>query len=111
MAVGCVIVLIVAATSKDLSMASAWEGIRLIFGGLFSTGRTAAGTLTFGFNPTKPRQYAIPRDAAHYDGPFCGGGIQDWPVQHRCSGTVFNGYYGYADAGSLVFPQNLFPLA
>lgn len=52
MAVGCVIVLIVAATSKDLSMASAWEGIRLIFGGLFSTGRTAAGTLTFGFNPT-----------------------------------------------------------
>ena len=52
MAVGCVIVLIVAATSKDLAMASAWEGIRLIFGGLFSTGRTAAGTLTFGFNPT-----------------------------------------------------------
>lgn len=52
MAVGCVIVLIVAATSKDLSMASAWEGIRFIFGGLFSTGRTAAGTLTFGFNPT-----------------------------------------------------------
>lgn len=52
MAVGCVIVLIVATTSKDLSMASAWEGIRLIFGGLFSTGRTAAGTLTFGFNPT-----------------------------------------------------------
>lgn len=52
MAVGCVIVLIVAATSKDLSMASAWEGIRLIFGVLFSTGRTAAGTLTFGFNPT-----------------------------------------------------------
>lgn len=53
MAVGCVIVLIVAATSKDLSMASAWEGIRLIFGGLFSTGRTAAGTLTFGFNPNE----------------------------------------------------------
>ncbi|MBS4880195.1 MAG: ABC transporter permease [Firmicutes bacterium] len=52
MAVGCVIVLIVAATSKDLSIASAWEGIRLIFGGLFSTGRTATGTLTFGFNPT-----------------------------------------------------------
>ena len=52
MAVGCVIVLIVATTSKDLSMASAWEGIRLIFGGLFSTGRTAAGALTFGFNPT-----------------------------------------------------------
>ena len=52
MAVGCVVVLIVAVTSDDLSLSSAWEGIRLIFGGLFSTGRTAAGTLTFGFNPT-----------------------------------------------------------
>lgn len=52
MAVGCIVVLIVALTSDDLSLTSAWEGIRLIFGGLFSTGRTAAGTLTFGFNPT-----------------------------------------------------------
>lgn len=52
MAVGCIVVLIVAMTSDDLSLTSAWEGIRLIFGGLFSTGRTAAGTLTFGFNPT-----------------------------------------------------------
>lgn len=52
MAVGCIVVLIVALTSDDLSLSSAWEGIRLIFGGLFSTGRTAAGALTFGFNPT-----------------------------------------------------------
>ena len=27
-------------------------GIRIVFGGLFSTGRSASGTLTWGFNPT-----------------------------------------------------------
>ena len=50
--VGCVIILIVGMTSDTLSPSSAWDGIRLIFGGLFSTGRDAAGALTFGFNPT-----------------------------------------------------------
>ena len=30
----------------------AWDGIRIVFGGLFSTGRDASGTLTWGFNPT-----------------------------------------------------------
>ena len=30
---------------------SIWDGIRLVFMGLFSTGRDAAGALTFGFNP------------------------------------------------------------
>ena len=52
LAVGCLIVLIVGVTSKGLSLSSAWDGIRLIFGGLFSTGRDSAGSLTFGFNPT-----------------------------------------------------------
>ncbi len=28
-----------------------WDGIRLVVGGLFSTGRDATGALTFGFNP------------------------------------------------------------
>ena len=50
--VGAVIVLIVGLTSDNLTLSSAWEGIRLIFGGLFSTGRDSAGALTFGFNPT-----------------------------------------------------------
>ena len=50
--VGCVIVLIVGLTSDNLSLSSAWDGIRLIFAGIFSTGRSAAGSLTFGFNPT-----------------------------------------------------------
>lgn len=35
-----------------LGLSSAWDGIRLVFGGLVSTGRDAAGSLTFGFNPT-----------------------------------------------------------
>lgn len=50
--VGCIIILIVGLTSDNLTLSSALDGIRLIFGGLFSTGRDAAGNLTFGFNPT-----------------------------------------------------------
>ncbi len=49
--VGGLLILIVGLASKDLSLASAWEGIRLVFFGIFSTGRDAAGTLTWGFNP------------------------------------------------------------
>jgi len=52
MFVGSILILVVGLTSKNLSLTSAWEGIRLVFGGLFSTGRSAAGTLTWGFNPT-----------------------------------------------------------
>ena len=36
----------------ELGISGAWVGIRLVFGGLFATGRDAAGALTFGFNPT-----------------------------------------------------------
>jgi len=52
MAVGGVIILVVGLGNKNLGLSGAWEGIRLVFGGLFSTGRNAAGQLTFGFNPT-----------------------------------------------------------
>ena len=51
MAVGSVIILLVGLGNKSLGLSSAWEGIRLVFGGIFSTGRSAAGTLTWGFNP------------------------------------------------------------
>jgi simple sugar transport system permease protein len=47
---GSILILIVGAADKNLSMSSAWEGIRLVFGGLFSTGRTASGALAWGFN-------------------------------------------------------------
>ncbi len=49
--VGSLLVLIMGLTSPTLGAASAWDGIRLVFFGIFSTGRDAAGALTFGFNP------------------------------------------------------------
>ena len=50
LAFGALAILVVGLASRDLGAGSAWEGIRLIFGGLFSTGRGAAGALTWGFN-------------------------------------------------------------
>lgn len=52
LAVGSVIILVVGLANPALGLSSAWDGIRLVFGGLVSTGRDAAGSLTFGFNPT-----------------------------------------------------------
>jgi len=51
LAVGSLLILVVGVFSRDLGLSSAWEGIRLVFAGIFSTGRDAAGTLTWGFNP------------------------------------------------------------
>ncbi|MCI6378779.1 MAG: ABC transporter permease [Clostridiales bacterium] len=49
---GSVLILIVGLCTPSLGIKSAWEGIRLVFLGLFSTGRDAAsGALSFGFNP------------------------------------------------------------
>lgn len=49
---GSLIILIVALCTPGLNLKTAWEGIRLVVLGLFSTGRDAAtGVLTFGFNP------------------------------------------------------------
>ncbi len=50
LAFGALAILVVGLASRDLGAGSAWEGIRLIFGGLFSTGRGASGALTWGFN-------------------------------------------------------------
>lgn len=46
---GSILVLIVGAASKDITPQGSWEGVKLIFAGLFSTGREA-GTLTWGIN-------------------------------------------------------------
>lgn len=48
---GGIVVLIVGLTSSSISVSGAWDGIRLIFAGILSTGRSAAGQLTWGFNP------------------------------------------------------------
>lgn len=50
--VGGIVILLVGIFSSNLGFRSAWEGIRIIFGGLFSTGRDSAGVLTWGFNGT-----------------------------------------------------------
>ena len=70
MAVGSVIILLVGLGNKSLGLSSAWEGIRLVFGGIFSTGRSAADP----------------------DGPFRLRGFQDRPFQHRRAGTVPHGH-------------------
>ena len=49
--VGSLLILIVGSTSRNLSLTTAWEGIRIVLMGIFSTGRDAAGALTWGFNP------------------------------------------------------------
>ena len=49
--VGCAIVAVSGLTNAALGPSSVWDGIRLVLGGIFSTGRDAAGNLTFGFNP------------------------------------------------------------
>ncbi|MGM9662454.1 MAG: ABC transporter permease [Oscillospiraceae bacterium] len=49
--VGSIVVIVVGLTNSDLGPSSVWDGVRLIFGGIFSTGRNAAGVLTWGFNP------------------------------------------------------------
>ena len=52
MAVGGLIVVLVGLFNPSMGLGAVWEGVRLVFGGLFSTGRSAAGQLSFGFNPT-----------------------------------------------------------
>ena len=52
MLAGGIIILAVGLSNSNLGLKGAWEGIRLVVAGLFSTGRNAAGGLTFGFNPT-----------------------------------------------------------
>lgn len=49
---GSLLMLIVGIFDSRIGLSGAWDGIRLVFIGLFNTGRNAAGALTFGFNPS-----------------------------------------------------------
>ena len=49
---GAIVVFITGLTKDTISLKGAWEGARLIFFGIFSTGRDSAGALTWGINPT-----------------------------------------------------------
>ena len=50
MAVGAIIVIIAGMSKANISTAGVWEGIKIVFLGVFSTGRGSTGQLTFGFN-------------------------------------------------------------
>lgn len=50
LAVGAVVIIIVGLSKDNISMKGIWDGIRLVFLGVFSTGRVD-GQLSFGFNP------------------------------------------------------------
>ena len=53
LAAGSVLILVVGMCTPSLGLKSVWDGVRLVFLGLLSTGRDAAtGALSFGFNPT-----------------------------------------------------------
>ncbi len=51
LAVGAVVVAIVGLTKKNIGLAGTWDGVRIIFFGIFAKGRNAAGQLAWGFNP------------------------------------------------------------
>ena len=48
--VGAIVVVIVGLTKENIGPAGVWDGVQLIFAGIFSTGRDASGALTWGFN-------------------------------------------------------------
>ena len=50
LAVGTLVVIIVGLVKDNISMKGIWDGIRLVFLGVFSTGRDG-GQLSFGYNP------------------------------------------------------------
>ena len=50
LAVGTLVIIIVGLLKSNISPKGIWDGVRLVFLGVFSTGRTD-GQLTFGFNP------------------------------------------------------------
>lgn len=50
MLVGTLIVVFVGIQSNEISMQGLTDGIRLVFFGIFSTGRDSSGALSFGFN-------------------------------------------------------------
>lgn len=65
---GIVVIVIVGLTNDAISSGGIWDGIRMVFLGVFNKGRDAAtGALTFGFNPTYMGNMLF-RHAADSDG-------------------------------------------
>lgn len=51
LAVGGIIIILVSIFNSDIGVKGGFEGLKLIFFGVFSKGRDTSGELTFGFNP------------------------------------------------------------
>lgn len=51
LAVGALVTVIVGLSKENIGTNGIWDGVRLIFLGLLSTGRDSVGELTWGFNP------------------------------------------------------------
>ncbi len=49
--VGAIVVVIVGLTKSNIGIKGVWDGVRLIFAGILSTGRDASGALSWGYNP------------------------------------------------------------
>lgn len=49
--VGAVVVFIVGLIKNNIGIKGAWDGVRLIYAGILSTGRNAVGALNWGYNP------------------------------------------------------------
>ncbi len=50
--VGALVATFVGLSKWNIGLTGIWDGVRIIFLGLFSTGRDAVGNLTWGFNPS-----------------------------------------------------------
>ena len=48
---GAIVIVVVGLVSSAINGTGIWDGIRLVLFGILSTGRNAAGALSFGFNP------------------------------------------------------------
>ena len=48
---GAIVVAIVGLSKETIGVKGMWDGVKLIFAGILSTGRDAAGQLTWGYNP------------------------------------------------------------
>ena len=51
LAVGAIVVVIVGLSKDTIGVNGMWDGVKLIFAGILSTGRDTAGQLTWGYNP------------------------------------------------------------
>ena len=50
--VGAIVVAIIGLCKSNIGVKGMWDGVRIIFAGILTTGRGATGTLAWGFNPS-----------------------------------------------------------